>query len=197
MHLHHCRFFQKHLRMLLQSLKDLCKAPERAGSIWKYLEALLRATRVSGKFACGFKTNLHFADVEVVRVEVVPVNTFAAVLANIRALPHCFLKQFSVVCPRRWQLKHFGKSFHFLSLLISLLSLLGLLPPLPVLPPLPPFFAKSRASGASPFTLWIVASFSTSLVTIPLGVAVIIAFWSILSSGKTFHLLFLGIPGRR
>jgi len=48
--------------MLLQSLRALCKAPVGAGSIWKYLEALMRATGVSGRFAYGFRTELHFAD---------------------------------------------------------------------------------------------------------------------------------------
>jgi len=48
--------------MLLQSLSALCKAPGGAGSIWKYLEALVRATGVSGRFAHGFRTELHFAD---------------------------------------------------------------------------------------------------------------------------------------
>jgi len=49
--------------MLLQSLRALCKAPGGPGSIWKYLEALVRATGVSGRFACCFRTDLHFADV--------------------------------------------------------------------------------------------------------------------------------------
>jgi len=48
--------------MLLQSLSALCKVPEGAGSIWKYLEAPARATGVSGRFAYGFRTELHFAD---------------------------------------------------------------------------------------------------------------------------------------
>ena len=49
--------------MLLHSLRAFCKAPGGAGSIWKYLEALARATGVSGRFAYGFRTELHFADV--------------------------------------------------------------------------------------------------------------------------------------
>ena len=48
--------------MLLQSLRALCKAPGGAGCIWKYLEALVRATAASGRFAYGFRTDLHFAD---------------------------------------------------------------------------------------------------------------------------------------
>jgi len=48
--------------MLLQSLRALCKAAGGPGSIWKYLEVLVRATRVSGRFACGFRTDLPFAD---------------------------------------------------------------------------------------------------------------------------------------
>jgi len=50
--------------MPLQSLRALCKAPGGPGSVWKYLEALVKATGVSGRFACGFRTNLHFADAE-------------------------------------------------------------------------------------------------------------------------------------
>jgi len=49
--------------MLLQSLKALCKAPGGAGSIWEYLEEVVGATRVSGRVAYGFRTELHFADV--------------------------------------------------------------------------------------------------------------------------------------
>jgi len=49
--------------MLLQSLRSLWKAPGRPGSIWKYLEALVRPHGVSGRFACGFRTDLYFADV--------------------------------------------------------------------------------------------------------------------------------------
>jgi hypothetical protein len=63
MHLHHSRRFQKHVRMLLQSFRALCKAPGGGGSIWKYLEAVVSATGVSGRFAYGFRTKLHFADV--------------------------------------------------------------------------------------------------------------------------------------
>jgi hypothetical protein len=48
--------------MLLQSLRALCLAPGGSGSIWKYLEALLRSPGVSGRIACGFRTELHFAD---------------------------------------------------------------------------------------------------------------------------------------
>jgi len=48
--------------MLLQSLRALCKAPGGAGSIWKYVEALVRASGVSGRFVYGFQTDLHFAD---------------------------------------------------------------------------------------------------------------------------------------
>jgi len=63
MHLHNCKCFQEHLRMLSQSLRALCKAPGGPGCIWKYIEALVMARRVSGRFACGFRTDLHFADV--------------------------------------------------------------------------------------------------------------------------------------
>jgi hypothetical protein len=50
--------------MLLQSLRALSKAPGGAGTIWKYLEALARATAVPGRVAYGIRTGLHFADVD-------------------------------------------------------------------------------------------------------------------------------------
>jgi len=49
--------------MLLQSLTALCLAPGGPGSIWKYLGALVRSAGVSERFAYGFRTDLHFADV--------------------------------------------------------------------------------------------------------------------------------------
>jgi hypothetical protein len=49
--------------MLMHSLRELWTVPEGAGSIWKYLEAVVRATRVSERFAYGFQTDLHSADV--------------------------------------------------------------------------------------------------------------------------------------
>jgi len=49
--------------MLFQSLRALCLAPGGPGSIWNHLGTPVRSTRVSGRFACGFRTNLHFADV--------------------------------------------------------------------------------------------------------------------------------------
>jgi hypothetical protein len=66
MHLHYYRCFQEHVRMLLLSLKVLCKAPGRARSIWKYFEVLVRAIGVSGRFAFGFQTKLYFGDVIVI-----------------------------------------------------------------------------------------------------------------------------------
>jgi len=54
----------EHLRMLLQSLRALCEAPGGPGSIRQYLETLGRATGESGRFGCGFWTDLHFADDE-------------------------------------------------------------------------------------------------------------------------------------
>jgi len=48
--------------MLLHSLRLFCKAQGGAGSIWKYLEALARATGVSDRFAHGFRTELSLAD---------------------------------------------------------------------------------------------------------------------------------------
>jgi len=62
--LHHYRHFQDHVIILLQSPRALCNAPGGAERMWKYLEALVRATGVSGRFAYGFWTELHFADVK-------------------------------------------------------------------------------------------------------------------------------------
>jgi len=50
------------MSILLQSLRVLCKAPRGAGCIWKYLDALRRATAVSGRFAFGLQIELHCAD---------------------------------------------------------------------------------------------------------------------------------------
>jgi len=63
MHLHNCRCIQEHLRLLLESLRVLCSVPGGSGSISKYLEALVRSPGVSGRIACGFQADLHFADV--------------------------------------------------------------------------------------------------------------------------------------
>jgi len=49
--------------MLWHILRAFCKAPGGAGRIWKYLEALARATGVSERFVYSFRTELHFADV--------------------------------------------------------------------------------------------------------------------------------------
>ena len=48
--------------MLLHSVRALCLAPGGPGCIWKYIGALVRSTRVSERFACVFRINLHFAD---------------------------------------------------------------------------------------------------------------------------------------
>jgi len=62
MHLHESRCSQEHPRILSQSLRALGLAAGGPGSIWKYLDALVRSTGVSGRFACGSWTDLHFAD---------------------------------------------------------------------------------------------------------------------------------------
>jgi len=48
--------------MLLDSLRALFLAPGVSGSIKKYLEALVRLPRVSGRIACCFRTDLHLAE---------------------------------------------------------------------------------------------------------------------------------------
>ena len=49
--------------MLLQSLRAPYLAPGGTGSIWNYLGAPVRSTGVCQRFVCGFRTDLHFADV--------------------------------------------------------------------------------------------------------------------------------------
>ena len=63
MHLHNCRCFQEQLTMLFQSWRVRCLAPWGPGSIWNHLWAPVRSTGVSRVFVCGFRTDLHFADV--------------------------------------------------------------------------------------------------------------------------------------
>ena len=48
MHLHNCRCFQEHLRMLLQSLRALCLGAGGSESVSMYIEVLVRSPRVSG-----------------------------------------------------------------------------------------------------------------------------------------------------
>jgi hypothetical protein len=48
--------------MLLQSLRAICFAPGAPNNIWNYLGAPVRSAEESGKFACGFRTDLYFAD---------------------------------------------------------------------------------------------------------------------------------------
>jgi hypothetical protein len=49
--------------MVMQSLRALSKAPGGPRNIWNNLEALVRATGVSGRCARSFRITLHFADV--------------------------------------------------------------------------------------------------------------------------------------
>ena len=49
--------------MLLHSLRALFLASPGAGSMWKHLEAVMRDSGVSGRFAYGHRTELHFPDV--------------------------------------------------------------------------------------------------------------------------------------
>jgi len=58
--------------MLLQSLRALYFAPGGPESIWNYLGAPARSTRVSGRFACGCRTDLHCADAETPRWRISP-----------------------------------------------------------------------------------------------------------------------------
>ena len=48
--------------MLLQSLRALCLAPGRSGSVCKYFKALVRLPVVTWRIARGCCTKLHVAD---------------------------------------------------------------------------------------------------------------------------------------
>jgi len=88
--------------MLLQSLRALCKVPGGAGSIKKYSKALARATGVSGRFAYGFQTELHFTDEVAICAENVVVPTLGVgILFNGKRLeypPEYFFQHLSVCC---------------------------------------------------------------------------------------------------
>ena len=53
--------------MLLQSLRAPYLAPGGPGSIWNYMGVPVWSTGVSRKFACGFRTDLHFADASMIQ----------------------------------------------------------------------------------------------------------------------------------
>ena len=61
-HIHNCRCFQEHLRMLLESLGALYFTAGGPGSICNYMGALEMLTRVPARSGCGFQTNLQLAD---------------------------------------------------------------------------------------------------------------------------------------
>jgi hypothetical protein len=63
MQLHNCRCYQKHLRLLMESLRALFSAPGGSGSIEKYVDGLVGSLGVSGMNTRCFRTNLHLADV--------------------------------------------------------------------------------------------------------------------------------------
>jgi hypothetical protein len=47
---------------LYSIIKLFILSPGQPGSIWKYLRALVRFTKVSGRLTCGFLTVFHFTD---------------------------------------------------------------------------------------------------------------------------------------
>jgi len=53
--------------MLLQCVRTLCKAPGGPEIIWKYLDALVIVTGLSGSFVSRFRTDLDFANVHYAR----------------------------------------------------------------------------------------------------------------------------------
>jgi hypothetical protein len=63
--------------MLLQHLRALCLASGGPGSVWNYLGALVRLTGVSGRFACGLRTVLHFTNAKCVEVRRLAVALFS------------------------------------------------------------------------------------------------------------------------
>jgi hypothetical protein len=110
--------------MLLHRLIAFCKASAGgAGSIWKYLEGLVRATGVSERFTYGFRTELHFADAILgINVNMEEVNTRKRskyILIYKSQIVDCetFGDQ-SVLEWRRW---HSGWRGHLVSRLLSVL----------------------------------------------------------------------------
>ena len=63
MHLHNCSCFQKHLTMLLHSLRALSLPPGGPGSIWKDSNAQVWSTSIFQRIASGFWTDLQFGDI--------------------------------------------------------------------------------------------------------------------------------------
>jgi len=55
--------------MLLQSLGAPYLAPGEPGSIWNDLRVPVRSTEVSGRFAGGFRTDIHCTDVTCQRMK--------------------------------------------------------------------------------------------------------------------------------
>jgi len=68
-YLYNCKCFEDHLRLLLQSLKEICLAAERLWSIGKYLKALVVSTGLSWRLTCGFRTDLDFAEAVLCQAE--------------------------------------------------------------------------------------------------------------------------------
>jgi hypothetical protein len=77
MHHHNCRCSQQLLLILLLSPRALWFAPGKLGSIWKYLG-------VFGRFACGFRTDLHFADED-------PIVYFSCWISDCKCQHHLYL----------------------------------------------------------------------------------------------------------
>jgi len=59
-HLHNCWLFQEYPKFLLHSLRALRIFPGGSESIWKYVNPLVRSTRVSGRLTSTNWTNLPF-----------------------------------------------------------------------------------------------------------------------------------------
>lgn len=66
MHHYDCRCFQQHLTIVFQSLRTQCWTEGGSGSVCKYLEALVSSPWVSGRCACGLRTEFQCADVHCV-----------------------------------------------------------------------------------------------------------------------------------
>jgi hypothetical protein len=54
MHRHNSRYFQQHLRIVMQSLRAQSLAPGESGCVYKYSNALVRMPGVSGSIMCCF-----------------------------------------------------------------------------------------------------------------------------------------------
>jgi len=106
--------------MLLQSLRALCLAPGGSGRVWKYLEALVTSPGVSGRIACGFRTELYFAD-ERPTLDITPSNRYQ-VRAQVEKVKSHFIQSARDDIAELYDLHRFESNAERLEFIDSLLA---------------------------------------------------------------------------